>query len=174
VSSQGYFLNRCLISLSRIIGVQLFQGNFRRACVVESNPPIILENQLCGGQIDPVTLNETGYFRTDGSRTPAPKGYICPLGQLCQQQTANPHFNVKHFDNVLAAALEIFIVASTNGWAPLMYNMMDADFFVSCAFFIICVIILNFWLINLFVGVITSTFSNIRAETNRSAFGAET
>ena len=55
-----------------------------------------------------------------------------------------------------------------------MYNMMDADYFVSCLFFIVCVIILNFWLINLFVGVITSTFSNIRAETNRSAFGAET
>jgi len=55
-----------------------------------------------------------------------------------------------------------------------MYDMMDADYFVSCLFFIICVIIINFWLINLFVGVITSTFSNIRAETNRSAFGAET
>jgi len=154
--------------------VQLFQGSFRRACVVESDPPIVLTSQLCGGQIDPVTLNPTGFFMADGNQMPMPKGYICPLGQRCLQQDVNPHFNVEHFDNVLAAALEIFIIASTNGWTPLMYNMMDADFFVSCFFFIICVIILNFWLINLFVGVITSTFSNIRAETNRSAFGAET
>jgi hypothetical protein len=35
-----------------------------------------------------------------------------------------------------------------------MYAMMDADFFASCIFFIICVIVLNFWLINLFVAVI--------------------
>ena len=142
--------------------------------MVDSDPPIVLENQVCGGQIDPVTLTPKGYFEASGDQTPVPKGYICPLGQRCLQRSINPNFNSKHFDNILAASLEIFIVASTNGWAPLMYNMMDADYFVSCLFFIVCVIVLNFWLLNLFVGVITSTFSNIRAETNRSAFGAET
>jgi hypothetical protein len=141
---------------------------------VGSDPPIVLVDQVCGGQIDPVTLIPKGYFQVNGDQSPAPKGYICPLGQRCVQQDVNPHFNFQHFDNILAAALEIFIVASTNGWAPLMYDMMDADYFASCLFFIICVIIINFWLINLFVGVITSTFSNIRAETNRSAFGAKT
>jgi hypothetical protein len=35
-----------------------------------------------------------------------------------------------------------------------MYAMMDADFFGACMFFIVCVIVLNFWLINLFVAVI--------------------
>lgn len=174
MSNQASRLNHHLIFFVSIIGVQLFQGNFRRACVVDSNPPVVLINQVCGGQIDPVTLSPKGYFQMNGDQSSVPKGYICPLGQRCLQQNVNPHFNFKHFDNILAASLEIFIVASTNGWAPLMYNMMDADYFVSCLFFIVCVIILNFWLINLFVGVITSTFSNIRAETNRSAFGAET
>jgi hypothetical protein len=174
VSNQASLFEFPLTSVSRIIGVQSFQGNFRRICVVESVPPINLTNQLCGGQIDPVTFNVTGFFQADGGRAPLAKGYICPLGQRCLEQTFNPHNNAENFDNVLAAALEIFIVASTNGWAPLMYNMMDADAFVACFFFIACVIVLNFWLINLFVGVITSTFSNIRAETNRSAFGAET
>lgn len=50
--------------------------------------------------------------------------------------------------------------------------MMDAEFFVSCFFFIVCVIVLNFWLINLFVAVITNTFSAIRKDTHKSAFGA--
>lgn len=59
-------------------------------------------------------------------------------------------------------------------WTPLMYGMIDSEYFVSCFFFIICVIVLNFWLINLFVAVITNTFSAIRAETKKSAFGAET
>ncbi len=53
-----------------------------------------------------------------------------------------------------------------------MYNMMDAEFFVSCLFFIVCIVILNFWLINLLVAVITNTFAAIRADTKKSAFGA--
>lgn len=53
-----------------------------------------------------------------------------------------------------------------------MYAMIDSEFFVSCFFFIICVVVLNFWLINLFVAVITNTFAAIRSETKKSAFGA--
>jgi len=53
-----------------------------------------------------------------------------------------------------------------------MYQMMDAEFFLSCLFFIAGVIVLNLWLLNLFVAVITNTFSAIREETKRSAFGA--
>ncbi len=57
-------------------------------------------------------------------------------------------------------------------WSGLMYQMMDAEFFVSCFFYIVCIIVLNFWLINLFVAVITNTFSAIRSDTKKSAFGA--
>lgn len=53
-----------------------------------------------------------------------------------------------------------------------MYSMIDAEFFMSCFFFIVCIVVLNFWLINLFVAVITNTFSAIREETHKSAFGA--
>ena len=53
-----------------------------------------------------------------------------------------------------------------------MYDMIDSEFFISCFFFIVCVIVLNFWLINLFVAVITNTFSAIRSDTKKSAFGA--
>ena len=50
--------------------------------------------------------------------------------------------------------------------------MIDAEYFVSCIFFIVAIIVLNFWLINLFVAVITNTFAAIRSETKKSAFGA--
>ena len=53
-----------------------------------------------------------------------------------------------------------------------MYSMIDAEFFVSCFFFILAIIVLNFWLINLFVAVITHTFAAIRSATSKSAFGA--
>jgi len=53
-----------------------------------------------------------------------------------------------------------------------MYSVMQSEFFVSCFFFIICLIVLNFWLINLFVAVITNTFFAIRTNTRSSAFSA--
>lgn len=53
-----------------------------------------------------------------------------------------------------------------------MYSMIDAEFFVSCFYFIVCIIVLNFWLLNLLVAVITNTFSAIRSDTQKSAFGA--
>jgi hypothetical protein len=53
-----------------------------------------------------------------------------------------------------------------------MYSMMDSEYFYSFVFFIVCVVVLNFWLINLFVAVITNSFSAIRSQTQKSAFGA--
>ena len=50
--------------------------------------------------------------------------------------------------------------------------MVDAEFFISCFYFIIGIVVLNFWLINLFVAVITNTFAAIRSQTKKSAFGA--
>jgi hypothetical protein len=105
--------------------------------------------------------------------TTSPKGFICPLGQVCQESTQNPENNAQNFDNVLGAALQVAIIASANGWSANMYDMMSAEYFVSCLFFIICIIVLNFWLLNLFVAVITQSFRTTREETHRSAFGAE-
>lgn len=51
-----------------------------------------------------------------------------------------------------------------------MYAMIDAEYFVSCLFFIVCLVLLNFWLMNIFVAVIINTFGNIREETKHSAF----
>lgn len=101
----------------------------------------------------------------------------------------NPDSNMESFDTIYYSALQVFIVISANGvsnstslhllsltcdkqWSPIMYNMMDAEFFVSCLFFITCIVILNFWLVNLFIAVITNTFAAIRADTKKSAFGA--
>jgi hypothetical protein len=44
---------------------------------------ITLSNQFCGGYIDPLFLNATGYIDATGVQQPDAKGYICPLGQIC-------------------------------------------------------------------------------------------
>ncbi|EJT98090.1 hypothetical protein DACRYDRAFT_118858 [Dacryopinax primogenitus] len=174
----AFFVLFAMILFS-IIGVQSFRGNFRRSCVLIANltdtgPLNISLPQLCGGQIDAVTLNVTSYWTADNVQRPEPpKGFICPLGSICQEGTSNPNGNSQSFDNIFAAAMQVIIVASANTWSTVMYDMMDADFFVSCLFFIVCIIVLNFWLINMFVAVITNSFAATRAETAKSAFGAD-
>lgn len=54
-----------------------------------------------------------------------------------------------------------------------MYSTMDAEFFASSLFFIVAIVVLNFWLMNLLVAVVVNTFQDIRADTKRSAFGAD-
>ncbi|KZT03083.1 uncharacterized protein LAESUDRAFT_660488 [Laetiporus sulphureus 93-53] len=172
LASVAYFLAFAMVLFS-VIGIQAFKGSYLRSCNLL---PVLGEaetdlSQNCGGWIDPNTLEVKGYVTRDGSYGSA-KGYICPLGQVCMENDMNPYSNIESFDNIYYSALQVFIVASSNGWSPIMYNMMDAEFFVSCLFFIVCIVILNFWLINLFVAVITNTFAAIRADTKKSAFGA--
>ncbi len=124
--------------------------------------------------------------------TSSARGYICPLGQICKEQDKNPRGGLQNWDGIWGAMVQVVIISSVNTvslgrlplifwwltrvlqWAPVMYTSIDAEFFVSCAFYLTGVVLLNFWLINLFVAVITSTFSSIRRETKKSAFGANT
>lgn len=54
-----------------------------------------------------------------------------------------------------------------------MYSIMDAEYMISSLFFIACLVITNFWLMNIFVAVILNTFGNIREETRHSAFAGD-
>ncbi|KAI0822128.1 Ion transport protein-domain-containing protein [Trametes gibbosa] len=172
LASVSYFVLFAMIIFS-IVGIQSFKGSFRRTCQLL---PALGEDELaleqnCGGYIDPTTLETMGYINANGENA-APKGFICPLGQICKENDENPEANLESFDMIYYAALQVVIVSSANGWSGLMYQMMDSEFFVSCFFYIVCIIVLNFWLINLFVAVITNTFSAIRSDTKKSAFGA--
>ncbi|KAG9041442.1 calcium channel protein, partial [Tulasnella sp. UAMH 9824] len=132
--------------------------------------PINFE-QSCGGQIDSFSMKVTGYYNIQGEMTLAPKGFICPLGQICREQVSNPHKNIQSFENIVFGALQVLVIAGANQWSSVMYQMMDSDFDAASIFFILCIIILNFWLINLFVAVILNTFSYVRVQTRKSSSG---
>ncbi|CAD6887851.1 unnamed protein product [Tilletia laevis] len=165
--------------LFSIIGIQSFKGSYRRSCVwvgagADQQPGFNYTlTQICGG-----------YFGADGQAlghlnkdlTPSgssAKGFMCPNGQICVEKDSNPMSGVQSFDNIVASLLQVVIIISANGWSQTMYDMIDADYFVSCLFFIISVITMNFWMANLFVAVITNTFATITAETKQSAFANE-
>ena len=89
---------------------------------------------------------------------------------MCQEQSSNPQENAQSFDNIATSLLEVVILISSNNWSNTMYDMIDADYYASCIYFIVGIIILNFWLANLFVAVIANSFATLTARTQRSAF----
>jgi hypothetical protein len=60
--------------------------------------------------------------------------------------------------------------ALVQSWTDRMYDMCDAEYLVASLYFIVVVIIMNFWLINLFVAVINEMFAKVREDSNHSAF----
>ncbi|KAI9570096.1 Ion transport protein-domain-containing protein [Boletus coccyginus] len=167
-----YFIIFAMVLFS-IVGVQSFKGSLRRSCNLL---PVLGENttqltQMCGGHINATTLSPSPYLQLDGTPASITKGFICTLGQVCQEGE-NPFGGVESFDTVYHATLQIVVLASVNTWSQVMYQIMASEYFVSSIFFVFGVLVLNFWLFNLLVAVITNTFSAIRSGTKRSAFGA--
>lgn len=159
--------------LFSVVGVQSFKGSFDRHCVWidpagQSN--YTFESQSCGGQYNALTGQPEGFVHhATGKLFGAYKGYLCPQGQLCME-TGNPSNGTQNFDNVAGAAMQVVVIASANTWSNMMYSLMDAEYYASCAFFIVCLLVLNFWLLNILVAVITNTFAEIMDETKHSAF----
>ncbi|KAL1918646.1 uncharacterized protein VTP21DRAFT_2668 [Calcarisporiella thermophila] len=164
-----------------IVGVQAFRGSLLRRCVVigDNGEELQTLDQLCGGWLE---RTETGVVQAvsfirnstvpgvPGKPSPLwPKGYLCPVGQKCMERK-NPHNGTISFDNIAESMLLVFVVAGVQNWTDIMYDIMDSEFGWACIYFIIIVIVMNFWLINLFVAVITEMFAKIRQDTSHSAF----
>ncbi|KAF7724875.1 calcium channel protein [Apophysomyces ossiformis] len=129
--------------------------------------------QYCGGYIDPATGKVEPFLLKDGRKGLWSKGFICPTGLVCQE-TENPFGNTISFDNIFSSLLVVMIIAGDQTWTDRMYDMMDAEYVVACLYFIIIVIVLNFWLINLFVAVINEMFAKVREDSQHSAFTTST
>ncbi|KAL7269076.1 calcium channel protein [Rhizina undulata] len=157
-----------------IIGVQSFKSSFRRSCVwvdpagVQQNYTQFL--QFCGGYLNATTGLAEPYLFNDGTpSSTTPKGYICPANSLCIMGE-NPYGGTVSFDNIVQSLELVFVIMSTNTFANLLYYMADSDYLAAA----LCkIVILAFWLSNLLIAVITSSFQVIREESKISAFAAE-
>lgn len=63
-----------------------------------------------------------------------------------------------------------FFFVTVQSWTDRMYDMMDAEYFIASLYFVIIVIVMNFWLVNLFIAVITEMFAKVREDSQHSAF----
>ncbi|GAA5899990.1 hypothetical protein JCM8208_005559 [Rhodotorula glutinis] len=167
----GLFVAFAMVLFS-IIGVQAFRGSWSRNCVW-IDPAGVLANftmdQPCGSFLT-AAGERFSYLTSAGSlAAEPPKGFTCAAPSICVE-TGNPVNGAWSFDNIFAALMQVVVLASANTWTDIMYSMMAADLSVSALYFIVAVVVLDYFLLNLLVAVITSTFGDIRSETKHSAF----
>ncbi|CAO3660618.1 unnamed protein product [Umbelopsis ramanniana] len=153
-----------------IIGVQAFRGSFLRHCVwtdPTNATNVQVLQQYCGGYIENGAVMP--FIQKDGSPGLWSKGFICPQGLQCRE-TENAFGNTVSFDNIFDSMEIVLIIAGVQSWTDRMYDMCDAEYLVASLYFIVIVIIMNFWLINLFVAVINEMFAKVREDSKHSAF----
>ncbi|KAK3698461.1 calcium channel protein [Vermiconidia calcicola] len=171
--------------LFAIVGVQSFKASLRRTCVWDGSlafPPVegnytqdyVSGNgniQYCGGW-----RHQNGtkmpWLHPDGRLGGEKhKGYLCPVGSYCVQGD-NPYHGTMSFDNIANSLELVFVILSTNTFSDIMYNLTNTDYLAAALYFAFGVVLLTFWLINLLIAVITSSFQVIREESKSSAFMA--
>ncbi|CAL8323766.1 unnamed protein product [Merluccius merluccius] len=124
------------------IGVQLFKGKFYRCTDDAKSSP-----EECKG---------TYILYTNGDTA---------MPMVKERQWNNSEFN---FDNVLMAMMALFTVSTFEGWPSLLYKAIDSNrenmgpiynYRVEISiFFIIYIIIIAFFMMNIFVGFVIVTF----------------
>ncbi|KAF9197935.1 calcium channel protein, partial [Haplosporangium sp. Z 27] len=157
-----------------IIGVQAFKGSFSRRCISREPPHNVTLDQFCGGYIDITTNEQISYITLQNTTSPTdPKGYICPIDFICQDTGVNLH-NTISFDTIYSAMVPVYVLMTGQTWTDLMYRMMDAEYKWSSLYFVLVVLVMNFWILNLFIAVINEMFAKIRDDSaNKSAFKSE-
>ncbi|RXN13555.1 voltage-dependent L-type calcium channel subunit alpha-1D-like protein [Labeo rohita] len=124
------------------IGVQLFKGKFYRCTDDAKTSP-----EDCKGTYIVYSIGETA------------------LPQMRERIWYNSDFN---FDNVLMAMMALFTVSTFEGWPALLYKAIDSNkenmgpiynYRVEISiFFIIYIIVIAFFMMNIFVGFVIVTF----------------
>jgi hypothetical protein len=170
--------------LFAIVGVQSFKSSLRRTCVFDGSkafPPTknYTSNytdgngnlQFCGGWLAPNQSMMPWLTQNGEWGAASHKGYVCPVGSYCVQGD-NPYNGTVSFDNIANSLELVFVILSTNTFSDIMYELTNTDYLVAALYFAVGIVLLTFWLINLLIAVITSSFQVIREESRSSAFMA--
>ena len=167
--------------LFAIIGVQAFKSSLRRNCVwVDPDITNPQQNyttnhygdlQFCGGSIDDGGARHAWTY-SDGTSSGNIKGYLCPPNSWCVSAD-NPYNGTVSFDNIFQSLEQVFIITTSNTYTDIMYYLTDSDYLIVALYFAFGIVFLTFWLMNLLIAVITSSFQVIREESHTSAFGTD-
>eukprot|EP00924_Labyrinthula_sp_SR-Ha-C_P015991 snap_masked-scaffold_4-processed-gene-15.27-mRNA-1 protein AED:1.00 eAED:1.00 QI:0/0/0/0/1/1/2/0/1933 len=128
-----------------LAGVILFEGRFRQRCVNETDPSLVLEEQLCS--------MDSHY------------GYQCKDNYVCHLDSNSSNLDIiTSFDSLPSALFTVFEILTLEGWVDIMYSAMDTSPVYYAFYFILIVLFGSFFLLNLFVVVLSTNYSRLREE----------
>eukprot|EP01065_Artemidia_motanka_P007531 TRINITY_DN13758_c0_g1_i1.p1 TRINITY_DN13758_c0_g1~~TRINITY_DN13758_c0_g1_i1.p1 ORF type:complete len:3175 (+),score=1081.43 TRINITY_DN13758_c0_g1_i1:1209-9527(+) len=141
-----------------IIGVELFKGNYHYC--QDEDPTRGTRKHMCAGLYNTTYQNMFGTWPTQANRTWTDLEYT--------------------FDDVGSAMFTIFKIAVGEGWANIMWDGVNARGpeagFQSNAglgkavYFVVTVVVVQFVVINLFIGVLFDQFNTIRAKEEAKGY----
>ncbi|KAJ4945658.1 hypothetical protein JOQ06_023339 [Pogonophryne albipinna] len=92
---------------------------------------------------------------------------------VCRASEKNPHQGVINFDNIFYAWITIFQVVTLEGWAEIMFFVMDAHSFLSFLFFMLVTVMGSFIIVNVCAVVIATQFlENMKLKSEEPSPGA--
>ncbi|KAK3818698.1 MAG: Ion transport protein-domain-containing protein [Benniella sp.] len=138
-----------------LVGVQSFKGSFTRRCVLRSNYTDVMEGRFCGGHYNTSDPRGKSSYLTidDNLSSTAPKGYTCPENYVCKDTGRNYGSDLS-FDNIVSSMIQVYILMTGQTWTDMMYKVMNSEHAWSSLYFVLVILIMNFWILNLFVAVI--------------------
>ena len=75
------------------------------------------------------------------------------------------NFGLTKFDNILYSLLTVFQVSTTENWGSIMSMLMDGhNYYISLIYFVLCVVINYYFMLNLIVAVLLYNFSRARQQ----------
>lgn len=86
---------------------------------------------------------------------------MCEEGYFCGKRILNPNHDVTSFDNICWAMLAIFQCVTLEGWSDIMVLYQRVYTYYVFLFFVPLVFIGAFFLLNLTLAVINTSFNDV-------------
>ncbi|KAG0336009.1 calcium channel protein, partial [Podila humilis] len=78
------------------------------------------------------------------------------------------------FDAIYSSMVPVYVLMTGQTWSDMMYSIMDAEYGWSSVYFVLVILVMNFWILNLFIAVINEMFAKIRDDSaHNSAFTSD-
>ena len=128
------------ILIFAIAGLQLWSGTLNQACISTATG-IGLNTIPCGVE-------------------------NCPENYVCAESLDNPKYGTINFDNIMMSFVMVFQILSLEGWTTTMEYTQRAFSYLSILYYIPCVFIGAYLIINLTLAIITINFTRAMRATN--------
>jgi hypothetical protein len=127
-----------------LVGIILFGNKLHFQCMDDRSGLVLDGEQRCSA--DPTS------------------GYQCVQGASCIDVYDNPNNNLTSFDNIVYAFLTIFQCVTGEGWADVMYLVMDTVSEASSVYFVALTVFATWFCINLLVAVLSEAYTSVAEE----------